>query len=569
MKKACKHESRQCDVFSNHPRPRFNYVKSIIGFSKLKELTGLVFLISFGSLMWEIMARKVPWSWLQHSTVEQAVCEYEMSLPMLEIWPSYVQSIVQECLHYVAYRPPFSTVHEYLLEIKNEGEGLTSDVLDSAFPDWYEFQCGAIYNSVLRKRNIPVAAAMSETGACRSSEIHVMLRRSSSGAQWNARRRSTSVKGGLKDILKVMQSRAQNSPREKEIERFGYEIAERLAFLRGIHRHACTYERSSWAKEVVLTRALEGDIERIKREEAKAKESKMKGKQLSRRGRRYSLFDEEGFHRLQIISTKYQKKNWSKILHGMEKLKNSMEGFKSQVFGELNEYKKKQMIDQDSVFEDSVRYEEVGVVQGNKGDIEKIIDSQSVEVKNEEWNLVKRQKLSPIPRLNNKEDLAARTSLPEDDASPIYAQLDKGRRKDAGQCLRTQEKQKFNKAEKILDTGVENTKFQTQNMKVDMTTVDRETGSCEQEKLKNSDPKIQGSNTHGLYAISDFLQETDLFRKERLEMMALRSQSISIESAVSSRGSLSNRPRAQSSRRERRKSHTRALSSDKSLTRKD
>ena len=519
--------------------------------------------------MWEIMARKVPWSWLQQSTVEQAVCEYEMSLPMLEIWPSYVQSIVQECLQYVAYRPPFRTVHKYLFAIKNEGEGLTSDVLDGAFPDWYEFQCaGAIYNSVLRKRNIPVAAGMSVTGVCRSSEIHVMLRRSSSGAQWNARRRSTSVKGGLKDILKVIQRRAQNLPREKEIERFGYEIAERLAFLRGIHRNACKYERSSWAKEVVLTRVLEGDIERIKREEAKAKESKMKGKQLSRRGRRYSLFDEEGFHRLKIISKKYQKKNWSKILHGMEKLKNSMEGFKSQVFGELNEYEKKQKIDQDSVFEDSVRYEEVGVVQGNKGDIDKIIDSQSVEVESEELNLTRRQKLSPVLCLNNEDDLAVRAALPEDDASPIYAQLDNGGRNDAGQWLRTQEKQKFNKAEQILDTGVENSKFETQDIKVDMTTVDRETGSCEQEEPKNLDPKIQGSDTHGLYAISDFLQETDSFRKERLEMMALRSQSISIESAVSSRDSLSNRPRTQSSRRERRKSYTRPLSSDKSLTRK-
>ena len=553
-------------MFLNNPS--FSYIKSTIGFCKLKELTILVLLISFGAMMWEILARKLPWSWLQQSTVEQAVCEYEMTLPMLEVWPSYVQSIVEECLQYAAYRPTFNTIHEYLLTIKNKGEGLTSDVLDGAFPDWYEFQCGAIYNDVFRKRNIPVAAGISVTGACRPSEILVMLRRSSSGAQWNARRRSTSVKRGLKDILNVMQT--QNSPRKKEIERFGYEIAERLAFVRGIHRHACKYERSRWAKEIVLTRALEGDIERIKREEAKAKESKIKGKQLSRRGRKYSLFDEEGFHRLQLTSKKYQKKDWSKILHGMEKLKNSMDGFKSQVFEEINKHEKKQMVDQNSFFDDGVRYEEVGVFKGTKGDIDRMSDSQSAEVKSKEWNLTKRQKLSPIPRLNNNEDLAVEAAPPKDDASAIYAQLDKGRQRDAGQWFRTPEKQKANNAEQMLDTGVESTKSQTQNMRVDMTTVDRETGSCDQETSKNSDSKIHGSSSHGSgYAISDFLQETDSFRKERLEMMALRSQSVSMESAISSHASLSSRPRARSSGKERRMSHTRAYSSAKSLTRKN
>ena len=37
---------------------------------------------------------------------------------------------------------------------------------------------------------------------------------------------------------------------------------------------------------------------------------------------------------------------------------------------------------------------------------------------------------------------------------------------------------------------------------------------------------------HGLYAVSDFLRETESFRKERSEIIALRSQNTSISSAV-------------------------------------
>ena len=334
--------------------------------------------------MWEVLARKVPWSWLQQSTVKQALCEDEMSLPMFEIWPSYVQSIIKECLQNPADRPAFSTVYEHLLAIKNRGEGLTSDVLDGAFPDWYEFQCGTIYSEIRRERNNTVTG-LPTAGTCRSSDIHVMLRRSSSGAQWNARRRRTSVSGGLKDILKVMSNRAQDSPRDKEIERFGYEIAERLAFVRSIRRHARNYRRSSWAKEIVLTRALEGDIERIKKEEQKAKSSKTKRQEFSRRGRKYSVFDEESFERMQIVSSKYKKKNWSKILHGMEKLKNSMEGFKSQVFEELNEYERNRMINSKSASENrgSREYEEVEVIKGTKGAVKKTdTDSQAADMQN-------------------------------------------------------------------------------------------------------------------------------------------------------------------------------------------
>ncbi len=91
--------------------------------------------------------------------------------------------------------------------------------------------------------------------------------RSVKKSQGNGRRRSTSVGGGLKEVLKMMSKRTQDDPREKEIERFGYEIAQRLAVTRNIRRLSRNYDTPSWAKEVVLTRALEGDIERVKRNE--------------------------------------------------------------------------------------------------------------------------------------------------------------------------------------------------------------------------------------------------------------------------------------------------------------
>lgn len=111
------------------------------------------------------------------------------------------------------------------------------------------------------------------------------------------------------------------------------------------------------------------------------------------------------------------------------------------------------------------------------------------------------------------------------------------------------------------------------------TPVDRiDADSSKQEKSNTPDSHIHGSSSHGLYAISDFLRATDSFRQERMEMIASRSQSNSTQSAIVSdnkagekirRSSFSNRPRAQSARQVRRKSHTRAILSYKEGSRKD
>ena len=157
----------------------------------------------------------------------------------------------------------------------------------------------------------------------------------------NTGRRSASMREGLRDILKAFSRKTQNSPREIEIERFGYEIAERLAVVRNILGVSRNYKRARWAREVVLTRVLEGDIERVKRDEktvTSAKKDKMSNIS-SLRGRWYSDFHQETFESLLVTSSKYQKKDWSKVVHGKEKLNNSI-GFMDKVNEELSEYRR-------------------------------------------------------------------------------------------------------------------------------------------------------------------------------------------------------------------------------------
>ena len=295
--------------------------------------------ISFGVLIWETLARKLPWSWLT-CTIKQAICHHKLTLPMLGIWPGYIQSIMAECFQDPEDRPCFRTLHESLLAIKNRGDGLTSEVLDGAFPDWFDFQRGTLCTEAHRRRK-RLLHWPQHSSTSRTSEIYLMPRHSS--PLGNRGRRSTSMREGLRDILKAFSKIPLTSPRKKEIERFGYEIAEGLAVVRNILGVSRNYKRARWAREVVLTRMLEGDIERVIRNE-KTATSTMKGKKSnksSRRGRRYSDFHQEAFERVLVTSSKYQKKNWSKVVHGKEKLKNSMKGYKNKVNEELSECRRK------------------------------------------------------------------------------------------------------------------------------------------------------------------------------------------------------------------------------------
>ncbi|KAL9979081.1 hypothetical protein ACROYT_G016683 [Oculina patagonica] len=393
---------------------------------------------SFGVVMWETLARELPWSWLTCTTIKQGLCNYQMTLPMLGLWPSYIQSIVTECLKDPSDRPGFCTVHEYLLAIKNSGDGLTSKVLDGAFPDWFEFESGSTHGEGRRRRTTKLELPPRSSN-CGTSEIYVMLRRSSS--QGNGRRRSTSVGGGLKEVLKMLSKRTQDDPREKEIERFGYEIAQRLAVTRNIRRLSRNYDRPSWAKEVVLTRALEGDIERVKRNEKTAAIAK-KLKKSSRRSRRYSVFNQESFEKILITSSKYLKKDWSKVLHGMEKLKNSMKGFKGKVNEELIECGREPFTDDESISEHSIHvshvgYEETDAIKALSEDVDRIECQAAAKESLELLSLCKKNRalLTSNTTCSEKETLHDKPHLKNNTESqfPIYAQPVKTRRKSATQ----------------------------------------------------------------------------------------------------------------------------------------
>ena len=502
---------------------------------------------------------------------------------MLDIWPFYVQSIIKPCLHDAAARPNFHAVHSNLLAIKNSGEDLTSVVLDGAFPYWLEEECGVIYSEI-RPTSGP-----SQANKCRSSDIHVLLRRSSSAVHHHQRRRSASVKGGLRDLLKVMSDRSKNSPREKEIERFGYQIAERLAYVRNIRRHARNHNRTGWAKEIVLTRALEGDIERIKKAEQSGIPSKAKGKQMSRHGRRYSVFDEEGFERIQTISSKYKKKNWSKILHGEEKLKNSMEGFKRLVFEELNA----QAYENELLTRSNVVSEQSEV---RKDQIESTCSRP--ESKESTSNRMKSQDLTKSQaEMTNRGSEVLELLTSEDPKMSMYAKpYQKNRNSVPKEMSMTEnggerkkvateshEKGPSQMARGTLEmSGADLVRAQSQSRKVPLKNstsdlkadiTDRaDANRNKQQNTEVSHSDIHGSSSHGLYAISDFLRETESFRKERSEMIAIRSQNTSISSAVvegsNAERMIDSRPRAQSTRhaQPRRKSRSRTVLSDKRVS---
>ena len=306
-------------------------------------------------MMWETLARKLPWSWLTCSA-KHAICDHQMTLPMLEIWPSYIRSIMTECLQDPADRPSLSNLHKCLLVIKNSGDDLTSEVLDEAFPEWLDFQRDTTHIKKGRERKKTSSDLLKRFNTRGTSDIFVMVRPVS--FQGNKKRRRTSVRGGLMSIVKAFPNSAQKSPQVKEIERFGYGIAERLTFVRDLRGVSQNHKRDRWAREVALTRELEGDIERVTGNMKTPTSLTKRSEKLVGRERRYTVFNQGSFERLLVTSSKYLRKDWSKVSHRKEELRYSMEGFKGKLNEELCENGKKLLTDDDSISEHSIGYEE-------------------------------------------------------------------------------------------------------------------------------------------------------------------------------------------------------------------
>ena len=301
--------------------------------------------------MWESLARKVPWSWLTGITLKQALCRDRMILPMLEIWPSFIQSIMKKCFSDPAGRPSFLNLHKYLLTTESCVEGLTSEIMDGAFLDWYEFHVGGKQDETHKVRTRTISEINPSLNTSGKPEIYAMRRPSSSQA--NGRRRSTHLTSGLKDALRIFSNKAQTR-REREIEQYGYQTEEKLQLVRDVHRRARNYSRSKWAKEVALTRAIERDLGRVQMGKWKNDGTATKVSTSMIHGRNSSVSDEDDFDRLLMTSSKYSKKDWSKVRHGMQKLKNSMRGFKEKVKEELSVSGERDLANYDSFPEKGV-----------------------------------------------------------------------------------------------------------------------------------------------------------------------------------------------------------------------
>ena len=284
------------------------------------------------------MARQVPWSWLKNRTIKQALCEDNKSLPLLELWPVHIQSIITDCLRGPSERPPFTVIQQSLVAVKGRGKGLLSETLDSAFTDWYQTQCNEDHlckKSSVVKNSIP-SITESETPKRGSSDIHVMVRRKSSS--WSEKPRGSAVAGGLVSVLPQF---GAVSHQQREIERFGYDIAKQLADVRRARKHAQKYSRMHWSKEVVLTRKLEGDIQRVKKKEKETSAPKPKQKKSLFSKRQNSLCRDEK-EKLQAISCRYNKREWSKLSQGKETWRSSSKGFKDLVNNSVVELEKEQ-----------------------------------------------------------------------------------------------------------------------------------------------------------------------------------------------------------------------------------
>ncbi|EDO34966.1 predicted protein [Nematostella vectensis] len=68
---------------------------------------------------------------------------------------------------------------------------------------------------------------------------------------------------GLANTLKVLNTR-HLTRKEREIKKYGVEIAEQLEIIRRVRRRARLYRRRRWAKETTVRRRLEGDLNRLK-----------------------------------------------------------------------------------------------------------------------------------------------------------------------------------------------------------------------------------------------------------------------------------------------------------------
>ena len=276
-----------------------------------------------------------------------------------------------------------------------------------------------------------------------------------------------------------------------------------------------------------------------------------------------------------------------------------MEGFKRLVFEELNAqgYESELLTESNDVSEQCEVYEDLGnAIKARKAQMESTCSRP--ESKGSTSNRIKRQDLTKSQaEMTNAGSEVLELSTSEDPNMSMYAKpyqknrnycpKEMGMTENAGERKKVvaelHEKGPSQMARGKLEmSGADLVRARSQSRKVPLKNstsdlqadiTDRaDANRNKQQNTEVSHSDIHGSSSHGLYAISDFLRETELFRKERSEMIALRSQNTSITSAVvegsNAERMINSRPRAQSARnaQTRRESRSRTVLSDKRVS---
>ena len=224
--------------------------------------------------MWECLARTVPWDWIEKNSIQHVMCDLGQSLPVLQTWPNYVQTVVWKCLDKAGLRPNFCSLYELMHCNKNRGWDISSESLDNIFTNWLKEHK---YTRHSQRKSIAIKKqTMTQKRKDVIDEIieekYVPYRRHSSVGE-------KTLDDALMKVLRISDSHYQKKQEKKDTTKYGKVIAAQMSAVRRLRAHAEPYNRHRWAKELTLARALEGDMERLQ----KLLDMKKSGKEKKRK----------------------------------------------------------------------------------------------------------------------------------------------------------------------------------------------------------------------------------------------------------------------------------------------
>ena len=297
---------------------------------------------SFGATMWECLTRTAPWDWIEKDLIQHFLCKLQRSLPLLDTWPDYIQTVIGKCLEKPELRPKFSFLHEQLYSVKQRGWDLTSDDLDNSFIAWlkdhnYKRHSMQRKSIIVKKLNDPLNKKDIIDDIL--EENYVPFRRHSSVTE-------KTIAEGLKKILKITYSHYEKKQEKKDASKFGNTVAAQMSTIRRIRSHAERYNRHRWAKEVTMARALGGDMKRLQKisEEKKARKVKKNKPLLTKCEVRRLRMQPDKVVRIQSLAAKFDKKRWARHLDKLTCISEVEANRKKSIDTQINLYKRRSVL---------------------------------------------------------------------------------------------------------------------------------------------------------------------------------------------------------------------------------